>query len=129
MNKQRKQKEQLVTYLSLYNIDIETINTFLTFYKKNIKEKHTLYESPIYKLPCIETDTYDLPYDEENYTYYDDDDQTINNLPDLDFENEMRQDFETFKSICLEDNMLDLYNNIQLDDFYRLFAPNYNPVF
>jgi hypothetical protein len=129
MNKQKQQRENLIKYLSSYDIDDESLNLFLTFYKKDIKEKHTLYQSPTYKLPCIETDiyAYDLPYDDENYSY--DDDVQPTNIPDLDFEYEMRQDFESFKSICLDDNMLDLYYNIQIDDFYRLFAPNYNPVF
>jgi len=122
-----KQKKRLVDYLSSYDVDDKSINLFLTFYKKDIKEKHFLYQSTDYKLPNVEIDIHDLPYDEENYTY-DDDIQTIN-FPDLEFENEMRKDFETFKSLCFEDNMLNLYYNIQLDDFYRLFAPNYNPVF
>jgi hypothetical protein len=127
MNKQKEQRKQLVYYLSSYDVDDESIKLFLTFYKKDIKEKHALYQSPLYKLPYIEIDIPDLPYDDENYTY-DDDIQNIN-LPNLELEDEMRNDFETFKSICLEDNMLDLYYNIQIDDFYRLFAPNYNPVF
>lgn len=122
-----KQKKQLIKYLSSYDIDDNSIKLFLTFYKKDIKEKHILYQSPEHKLPNIEIDIPDLPYEDENYNY-EDDIQTIN-FPDLEFENEMRTDFETFKSICLEDKMLDLYYNIQLDDFYRLFAPNYNPVF
>lgn len=127
MNKQTEQMKRIIQYLSSYGVDDDSINLFLTFYKKDIKEKHVLYKSTEYKLPSIEIDITDLPYDDENYTY-DDEIQTIN-FPDLEFENEMRTDFEKFKSLCFEDNMLDLYYNIQLDDFYRLFASNYNPVF
>lgn len=127
MNKQKEQLKRTIEYLSSYDVNEESIKLFLTFYKKDIKEKHILYKHPEYKLSSIEIDIPDLPYDDENYTY-DDETQSIN-FPDLEFENEMKTDFETFKSICLEDNMLDLYYNVKLDDFYRLFANNYNPVF
>lgn len=130
MNKKRQEIETLKTYLlQHYDIDNDTFNLFLTFYKKDIKEKHILYKSNKYKLPCfdIESCTNDLPYDEEETNY--DDDELIINLPDIDFEYEINQDFNTFKSLCLQDNMLDLYYNIKIDDFYRLFASNYNPVF
>lgn len=131
MNQKKQEREKLKHYLQHnYNIDDETLNLFLTFYKKDITDKHTLYKKNTYKLPRLDMDftDYNLPYEDE-VSYIDDDVKLFDNLPDLEFEKEMIEDFNTFKTICIQDKMLDLYSNIKIDDFYRLFAPNYNPVF
>lgn len=131
MNELIRKTNQIRSYLTeKYDLDKTTIKNFLAFYKKSTKEKLGLYKQDKYKVEnFIDTnDSTYLPFDDDNLENNFNDEVSYN-FPDLIFENEMLHGFEQFKIQCLDDKMIDLYYNIQIDDFYRLFAPYYNPIF
>lgn len=120
---------QIMKYLQdKYEVDDESVNLFLLFLGKSLKEKSLLYKKRDLQLENLNESSYESEYssdDDENSlkraVYY--------NTPDIEFEHEMRNDYEIFKNELRNDGQNYLYYNIFIDDFYRLFARFYNPVF
>lgn len=126
-------KNDIKSYLSNnYDIKDEQIDLFLKVLGKPLEEKIILYSKGEYKLQtivikdddlCAESDISDS---NSNITLRNKDNVYF---PDLNFEEEMRQQFQRFCNILEEDNQLYIRQHITIDDFYLLFAPYYNPVF
>lgn len=126
-------KNNIKSYLSNnYDIKDTQIDLFLKVLGKPLEEKILLYSKGEYKLQsivikdddlCTESDISDsnsnIKLKNKDNIYF----------PDLNFEEEMRQQFKRFCDILEEDNQLYIRQNITIDDFYLLFAPYYNPVF
>lgn len=136
-----KTKETKAYLLKNYNIDIATLDTFFVFLGKSIQDKYKLYKKNKYSLKKNEiTIEEDCDYSEEEspeifekneFSIFSNKTENMINyeFPDIEFENQMNDEFEVFKDILEQDNQYYLRNNIKIDDFYRLFAPYYNPVF
>ena len=103
---------------------------FLLFLNKDMLQKHELYKNKSFILFSNDELDYALDYS---------DTPTSNLLktrnprklyyPDLEFETQMTKDFEDFRQILLQDQQEFLYQSVKIDDFYRLFAPYYQPMF
>jgi len=111
-----------------FDVDNESVELFLKFLGKSLHEKNSLYKNYDMKLYRFSDSLFESEFSSEEETdvkkkseYY--------NLPDIDFENQMMEEFKMFKEKLLEDGQSYLYFNTFLDDFYRLFARCYNPVF
>ncbi len=111
-----------------FDVDNESVKLFLKFLGKSLHEKISLYKNYDIKLYRFSDSLFESEFSSEEETdmkkkaeYY--------NLPDMDFENQMMEEFKMFKEKLLEDGQSYLYFNTFLDDFYRLFAIYYNPVF
>jgi hypothetical protein len=128
-NTSYNKKKTIIDYLqSNFDVDIESIELFLKFLGKNLHEKKMLYENSNIQLYKINDIFFESEFSSEEETsikrnseYY--------NIPDIDFENQMMEEFDIFKNKLRDDNQNYLYYNTHLDDFYRLFARFYNPVF
>jgi hypothetical protein len=126
LHKKRNRNQNIKRYL-LDNFDVQEddVDYFLVFLGCTLNDKWKMYQ--------------ELKSDIKKYEKYDriDFDQDDNNenlkndifVPDLIFENEMRESYNTFINIIKDDNQDYLYHNCKIDDFYRLFARHYNPVF
>jgi hypothetical protein len=132
-NKQYQIRTSAYKYLkNNFEIDDETLEYFLSLLGKSLKEQHEIYKK---KSNLLKFNMTNLTY--ENYDTLSDnssDEEYINvkpclNFPDLDFENKMREEFQEFLIILQQDQQDFLFNNVKIDDFYRLFAPFYNPIF
>jgi hypothetical protein len=111
-----------------YDVDRESVELFLKFIGKSLHEKIMLYKNYDVRIYRFSDSLFDSEFSSEEETdikkkaeYY--------NLPDIEFENEMREEFQMFREKLLEDGQSYLYFNTFIDDFYRLFARYYNPVF
>lgn len=121
------------TYLvNNYDISKDQISLFIKVLGKSLDEKLVFYAKEKYKLHpfemkdddlCVESDISDNDSDIKL--------RNIENIyfPDLIFEEEMREQFQRFCDILNEDNQTYIREHITIDDFYLLFAPNYNPIF
>lgn len=133
-NKQYQNRIATYKYLKTnFEIDDETLDYFLLFLGKSLKEQHEIYKkkSTLLKFNMINL-TLDNNYD--TLSDHSSDEEYVNikshlNFPDLEFENTMREEFKDFLNILQQDKQDFLFNNVKLDDFYRLFAPHYNPIF
>jgi hypothetical protein len=100
INKRKKRLEEEKQYLiNVYNLEQELVNNVI----ENLKGNKQL----------------DLvSVNEENYY-----------IPDYNYEKEMLDCFEEFKTELVYDGMSDLANSIKYHHFMYLFSPYYNPCF
>jgi hypothetical protein len=116
------------------NFDVEdaNISLFLLFLGKDLQTKIKLEQS--FNNSPNEEGLYNLCYSEsdfsENETYIRTKKIKSNTyFPDLEYEEEMRRQFNTFCDILEQDKQDFIREHIKIDDFYRLFDPEYKPVF
>ena len=133
-NKQYQHRILAYEYLKTnFDINDETLDYFLSLLGKSLKEQHEIYKKKSTLLKFNNTNlTQDNNYD--TLSDFSSDEEYVNvkpcfNFPDLEFENKMREEFQEFLIILQQDQQDFLFNNIKIDDFYRLFAPFYNPIF
>ena len=125
LNKKRNRNQNIKYYL-LDNFDVQEddVDYFLVFLGCTLDEKWKMYQE---LKPDIKK------YEKSEKTEFEqDENENLKNdifVPDLIFEKEMRESFDTFINILKDDNQDYLYHNCKIDDFYRLFARHYNPVF
>ena len=115
-----------------FNVENANISLFLLFLGKDLQTKIKLEQSC--NNPSNEENLYNLCYSEsdfsENETYIRTKKIKSNiYFPDLEYEEEMRNQFNTFCDLLEQDNQSYIREHIKLDDFYRLFDPEYKPVF
>ncbi len=128
--KQKQTVQDIKNYLvDRFDVDKDCVDNFVFFINKDIKEKHELYKNIT------------SPYtNDELENSMDFSDSSNTNLlktkfssrcyyPDLNFEEQMEQEFQDFLDILLQDGQQYLQQCIKIDDFYRLFAPFYHPMF
>ena len=128
--KQKQCFQNIKNYLlDRFVVDKDCVDNFLLFFNKNTKEKHALYKN------------FTSPYsNDELENSIDFSDSPNTNLlktkfsskcyyPDLNFEKQMEEEFKYFRDILLQDGQHHLHQSIEIDDFYRLFAPFYHPMF
>ena len=129
--KNKNLQQNIKSYLQEYfDLDQKVIDMFLLFLNKDMLQKHELYKNKSFILFSNDELDYALDYS---------DTPTSNLLktrnprklyyPDLEFETQMTKDFEDFRQILLQDQQEFLYQSVKIDDFYRLFAPYYQPMF
>jgi len=128
-NTNLKRTKSISEYLqNNFDVDDDSIELFLKFLGKSLHEKISLYKYHNIRLYRFSDNLFESEFSSEEETdvkkkseYY--------NLPDMEFENQMMEEFKIFKGKLLEDGQSYLYYNTFLDDFYRLFARYYNPIF
>jgi hypothetical protein len=135
LNKNHQKRITVTEYLKTnFEVEDETINYFLLFVGKSLKETHEIYKKnpTLLKFNTTKSIIYENNYDVQS-DYSSDEEcerlKPIFNFPDIGFENQMRQEYKDFLNILQEDQQDFLFNNTKIDDFYRLFAPFYNPIF
>ena len=116
------------------NFDVENANIslFLLFLGKDLITKRKLEQ--LFDNSPNEEGLYNLCYSEsdfsENETYIRTKKIKSNTyFPDLEYEEEMRRQFNIFCDILEQDKQDFIREHIKIDDFYRLFDPEYKPVF
>lgn len=135
-NKRFLKETNIKNYIkNTFDVDDENINNFIRNLGKNLKEKSLMNSKRKDKNNNSESEeSYQLCFSESDFseheTYFR---QKKNNkhfyFPDLQYEDSMQQQFKMFCDILEQDNQLFIRHLVQIDDFYRLFDPNYNPVF
>jgi hypothetical protein len=116
------------------NFDVENTNIslFLLFLGKDLQTKIKLGQS--FNNSSNEEGLYNLCYSESDFSENENYIRTKKiksnvYFPDLEYEEEMRRQFNIFCDILEQDKQDFIREHIKIDDFYRLFDPEYKPVF
>jgi hypothetical protein len=115
-----------------FNVENSNISLFLLFLGKDLQTKIKLEQS--FNNPSNEENLFNLCYSESDFSENESYIRTKkikSNIyfPDLEYEEEMRNQFNIFCDLLEQDNQYYIREHIKLDDFYRLFDPEYKPVF
>jgi hypothetical protein len=105
-NKQFQSKISAYKYLKTnFEIEDETLDYFLSFIGKSLKEQHEIYKKKSTLLRFnVNNLTHDNNYD--TLSDYSSDEEYVNvkpsyNFPDIEFENTMREEFKEFLNLSL----------------------------
>lgn len=126
-------KNKIKNYLQLnFDIDNTTFDIFITFFNKSLHEKIELYKKQEYKIikpQIFLEDMSDSESDSSTYSTNEYNEKKNSLFPNIEFEDDMFNDYNEFLQILNNDGQDFLFNNTKIDDFYRLFANYYEPIF
>ncbi len=128
--KQQQLEQDIKNYLiNNFDVNENIVANFQLFLNKDIKQKQKLYTKIISPYTNDELENSIDFSDASNSNFLRTRNPSRCYYPDLNFEKQMKEDFEDFCNILLQDGQHFLYQSIKIDDFYRLFAPFYHPIF